>query len=565
MALSDMYQHFAKELYMEHQDHVFIIGHKNPDTDSVCAAISYAYLKNTQSHSSRYVPCRAGQINEETEFVLRSFGHIPPRYLPNVGTQVSDIDINDAEGAPDDITVRIAWEYMRESETVTLPVLSEDGYLEGLITVGDIANYYIDAYTKTIMSQAKTKFYDIAETLNGTVYAGNEHGYFTSGKVLVCASSPEVLASQIEENDLVILGDRVENQRIAIEKGASCLVITLSVEISDEIRKLAEEYDCVIIGTTFDTYTVVRLINQSIPAKWLMRRKDLVTFQTDDYLDDLIETMGKYRYRDFPVLDYNRKYIGMISRRDVINAHRKQVILVDHTEKSQAADNLDQAEILEIIDHHRIGTVETLQPVYFRGEPVGCTCTILYSMFHEAGIAIPRHIAGIMCSAIISDTLLFRSPTCTPRDERAGRDLAEIAGIDLEKYAKDMFRAGSNLKGKTPDEILHQDYKKFIFGDTVFGVGQISSMDHDELKEIAETLRPQLVEECGRGGTSMVFFMLTDIMTEDTMLLSYGKGSEKLLMDAFGAETVDGISFLPKVVSRKKQLIPAFMNALQKK
>ena len=226
-------------------------------------------------------------------------------------------------------------------------------------------------------------------------------------------------------------------------------------------------------------------------------------------------------------------------------------------------DNLDEAEILEIVDHHRIGTVETLQPVYFRGEPVGCTCTILYSMYHEQGVEIPPYIAGLMCSAIVSDTLLFRSPTCTPRDERAARDLAEIAGIDLEAYAKEMFRAGSNLKGKSPEEILHQDYKKFIFGETVFGVGQISSMDEEELKEIAGTLRPYLAEECGKGGTQMIFFMLTDILTEDTTLLCYGKGSDGLVRDSFGAEVTDGTCLLPKVVSRKKQLIPAFMNTLQ--
>ncbi len=548
---------------MERDNHVYIVGHKNPDTDSICAAISYAYLKNVRSGGSRYQACRAGQINEETEYVLRYFRHEAPRYLPNVGTQVRDMDIDDTEGAPIDITVRIAWEYMRESETVTLPVMSDDGFLEGVITVSDIANYYIDAYTKTIMSDAKTKYYDIAETINGTVLAGNEHGYFAEGKVLVGAASPDVLATQIGENDLVILSDREDNQRLSIEMGASCIVLTLSAYISEEILALAQERDCVVIRTNFDTYTVARLINQSIPARWLMRKKDLVTFRLDDYLDDVKETMGKYRYRDFPVLDHQSKFMGMMSRRDVINAHRKQVILVDHTEASQAVDNLEQAEILEIIDHHRIGTVETLQPVFFRGEPVGCTCTILYSMFREQGVEIPQDIAGLMCSAIISDTLLFRSPTCTPRDETAGRALAETAGLDIENYAKEMFRAGSNLKGKTADEILHQDYKKFIFGEKVFGVGQISSMDNEELKEIAEVIKPQLVEECGRGGTQMVFFMLTDIMTEDTMLLAYGEGSEKLVMEAFGAEVKDGSALLTRVVSRKKQLIPAFMSALQ--
>ena len=542
---------------------IFIVGHKNPDTDSICAAIAYAYLKNTAGRTRKYLPCRAGQINEETEYVLRCFGHEPPKYLPNVGTQVLDIDINDMEGAPDDITVRIAWEYMRASEMMTLPIMSSDGMLEGLITVTDIANNYIDAYSQTNLSEAKAKYYDISETINGTVIIGNPHGYFSDGKILVGASSPECLAEKIEENDLVILGDREDTQKLAIERGASCIILTCSAELSEEVGALARERDCVVIWTVYDTYTVARLINLSIPAKFMMRKKNLVTFHINDYLDDVKATMGKHRHREFPVLDYNGKFVGIISRRDVINAHKKKVILVDHTEESQAVDNLDQAEILEIIDHHRIGTVETLQPVYFRGEPVGCTCTILYTMFRETNVEIPKDIAGLMCSAIISDTLLFRSPTCTPRDEDAGRALAALAGIDIESYAKDMFRAGSNLKGKTPDEILHQDYKKFIFGENVFGVGQISSMDADELEDIAAALEPQLKEECGRGGTQMVFFMLTDILTESTLLLSYGEGSGKLVEEAFGVEVKDGAAVLPRVVSRKKQLIPAFMGALR--
>lgn len=545
------------------EEKVYVIGHKNPDTDSICSAISLAYLKNTENGVNYYIPCRAGQINEETEFVLKRFHHEPPGYLPNVGLQVSDLEINDTEGAPDNITVRIAWEYMRENEIVTLPVISDGEKLAGLLTVSDIANYYIDEYTKTIMSDARTKYYDIATTINGTVITGNEHGYFTKGKILVGAASPERLSGIIENDDLVILSDREDSQALAIEAGACCLVVTLVDNVSPGILKLADEHGCVIICTRFDTYTVARLINQSIPIKSLMRKKDLVKFHLDDFVDDIRDIMGKHRHRDFPVTDRSGRYIGMVSRRNLINARKKKVILVDHTEKSQAADNLDEAEIIEIVDHHRIGTVETLQPVFFRGEPVGCTSTILESMYYERRIEIPPDIAGLMCSAILSDTLMFRSPTCTPRDERTCRKLAAIAGIEIEEFAKEMFRAGSNLRGKSPDEILHQDYKKFIFGETVFGVGQISSMDIEELKEIADVLQDQIASECGKGGTQMIFFMLTDIMTEDTLLLSYGKGSAELLEEAFGVSPENGRSTLRRVVSRKKQLIPAFMTALQ--
>ncbi|MDO4619847.1 MAG: putative manganese-dependent inorganic diphosphatase [Lachnospiraceae bacterium] len=550
---------------MELQDKVFVIGHKNPDTDSICAAISLAWLKNAAGNCNTYEACRAGQINEETEYVLKYWNQEPPRYLPNAGTQVCDMEIEDSEGAPADVTLHIAWDYMKESEMVTLPVMDDEGKLEGLLSVVDIANYYIDAYAyaKTIMADAKTKYYDIAETISGAVVVGNEHSRFIRGKIVIAASDPEHLHDYIETDDLVITSNREDAQLEAIRCGAGCLVVTLVRDVSDAVRKLADEKSCIVICTAYDTYAVARLINQSIPVRFLMKKDGLVTFRTDDYVDDIREVMGKHRYREFPILDHSGHYIGMISRRSLLNVKRKKLILVDHTEKSQAADNLDEAEILEIIDHHRIGTVETLQPVYFRGEPVGCTCTILASMYEEQGIEIPPHIAGMMCAAIISDTLLFRSPTCTPRDERTCRHLAEIAGIELEKFAGEMFRAGSNLRGKSPEEILHQDYKKFIFGDIVFGVGQISSMDSEELQAIADTLKPYLAEECGKGGTLMIFFMLTNILTEDTLLLSYGEGSDELVMSAFGVMPEDGNVILPRVVSRKKQLIPAFMTALQ--
>ena len=549
---------------MGNEEFVFVVGHKNPDTDSICSAISLAYLKNQIEKTDRYLPRRAGQINEETEFVLKYFGIDSPLYMPNVGTQVKDMNIDETEGAPDDVTIRIAWEYMKESGISALPIMDSMNQLEGMITVSDITNYYMDSYTKTIMSEAKTKYYDIAETINGHVVVGNEEDLFTEGRVIVGAATPESFSRYMQPKDLVILGDRMDTQLTAIEIGASAIVCCLSGKVSDIVRMSAEHKNCVVICTKFDTYTVARLINQAIPAKFLMKKDGLISFHLDDFIDDIRETMGKLRHRSYPVLNYKDEYVGMIGSQNLLNAKKKHVILVDHTEVSQAVDNLDQAEILEIVDHHRVGTVETINPIYFRGEPVGCTCTILYSMFRENDIEIPKEIAGLMMSAIISDTLLFRSPTCTPRDQVAGLTLAKIAGVNPGDYAKQMFRAGSALGNKTPDEILHQDFKKFIFGDTVFGVGQISSMDSDELMEIADKLRPQLAVESMKSGMSMVFFMLTNIIEEDTRLLCYGKDAPALLQDSYKTEIDENdIAYLPKVVSRKKQLIPAFMNALQ--
>jgi len=546
----------------EKQNKVYIVGHKNPDTDSICSAIAYADVKN-RSEDGVFQARRAGQINEETEFVLNYFGMEQPSYMPNVGMQVRDMEIHETPGASDKITVREAWDKMAAAGTVTLPITDRDSKLRGLITVGDIATYYMDAYTRTIMSDARTQYRAMAATLEGKVIAGNEHGYFVHGKVLVGAAQPERMTSVMDPDDLVILSDREDAQLKAIEAGASCLVICMGAEPSEKVVRAADKRSCVLILTELDTYTVARLINQSIPIKHLMTKKGIVAFHTDDYVDNIKTTMGRLRHRDFPVLNRQERYVGTISRRNLINIKKKQLILIDHSEVSQAVDNLEEADILEIIDHHRIGTVETLQPIFFRGEPVGCTATIIYEIYQEKKLDIPEKIAGLLCAAIISDTLMFRSPTCTPKDQAAAEDLAVTAGLSIEDFAKKMFKAGSNLSSKTPEEIFYQDFKKFIFGESVFGVGQISSMSRESLQEIKERMLPIMKAECGKNGITMVFFMLTDIMTEETELLYYGKDTEALIMDAFHIKAKDGECILPGVVSRKKQLIPAFMESLQ--
>ena len=314
----------------------------------------------------------------------------------------------------------------------------------------------------------------------------------------------------------------------------------------------------------YDTFTIARLINQSIPVRYIMKTDNLVTFSTEDFTDDIQNEMIKHRHRAFPVINKKGKCIGTISRRNFLDMHKKKVALVDHNEKDQAVDNIDKAEIVEIIDHHKLGSLETISPISFRNQPVGCTATILYEMYGEQKLEISPNIAGLLCAAIISDTLMFRSPTCTLSDKMAAGALALIAGINIEQFAREMFKAGSNLKDKSPEEIFYQDYKKFIAEDEIsFGVGQISSMDSDELTEIKERLIPFMVSECGRHGVSRVFFMMTNIIEESTELLYYGEGSEEMASTAFHMEPTDGVFDLKGVVSRKKQLIPALMEAAQ--
>lgn len=549
---------------MKNQEKIYVIGHKNPDTDSICSAIAYADIKNKTSQKVKYIPKRAGQINEETEYVLNRFGMQPPGYLSNIGTQVKDMDIRMSPNADKSISLKNAWDLMMEKSIVSLPIRDREGQLEGLITIGDIAKTYMDTTDSYLLSRAKTQYRRIAETISGTVIEGNEHGYFSKGKVLVGTANPEKLKNFIEADDLIIMGDREEDHLEAIAQNVSCIIVGMGIEVTEKVIKLAHEKEIAIIQSPYDTFTIARLINQSIPVRYIMKTDNLVTFNTEDFTDDIQTEMIKHRHRAFPVINKKGKCIGTISRRNFLDMHRKKVALVDHNEKDQAVDNIDKAEIVEIIDHHKLGSLETMAPISFRNQPVGCTATILYEMYGEQKLEISPNIAGLLCAAIISDTLMFRSPTCTLSDKMAAGALALIAGINIEQFAREMFKAGSNLKDKSPEEIFYQDYKKFIAEDDInFGVGQISSMDSEELVEIKERLIPFMVSECGRHGVTRVFFMLTNIIEESTELLYYGEGSEEMARIAFHMEPSDGVFDLKGVVSRKKQLIPALMEAAQ--
>lgn len=542
---------------------IYVIGHKNPDTDSICSAIAYADIKNRTEENPVYEAKRAGQINEETLYVLKRFQMNTPGYMPNVGTRVKDMDVRKVGGVDSKISLKKAWTLMRNENVFTLPILNQNQELEGLITTNDITESYMDVYNNAALSEARTPYRNILETVDGTMIVGNEHAHFTDGKVLIAASSPEVMEQSVEQNDLVILGNRYEAQLCAIEMGASCIIVCMGVPISKTIRRLAEERECFVISSPHDTYTVARLINQSMPVKHFMTSENLVKFSIDDYTDDIKEVMAKLRHRDFPVLNKHGKYVGMVSRRNLLGIKRRQLCLVDHNEISQAVDNIESAEILEIIDHHRIGSLQTMAPVYFRNQPVGCTATILYQVYQEKNLTIEPNIAGLLCSAILSDTLMFRSPTCTAMDKAAAEKLAEIAGVKCEELASEMFAAGSNLKNKSPEEIFYQDFKTFSQNGVDFGVGQISAMTQDELDQVRDKLLPYLREAMTERKIEMVFVMLTNIIEETTYLICEGEHADELVEKAFPVHKEGAYHVLRGVVSRKKQLIPMFMSAMQ--
>jgi len=547
-----------------------VLGHRNPDTDSICSAICYAGFKH-QLTGENYEPCRAGNVNPETQYVLDYFNLKAPRLVENVKTQVKDIEIRKTKGVSRGISLKNAWGLMQENNVVTLPCVTEEGLLEGVITIGDITKSYMNLYDSSIISKACTKYANILDTLEGSMVVGDSETYFDQGKVLIAAANPDLMEFYIEPHDLVILGNRYESQLCAIEMGADCIIVCEGAAVSMTIKKIAQERGCTIIATTYDTYTAARLINQSMPISYFMTREHLITFNSDDYIDEIREVMASKRHRDFPILDKDGYYLGMISRRNLLGAKGKQVILVDHNEKNQAVAGIENAEILEIIDHHRLGTIQTMSPVFFRNQPLGCTATIIYQMYQEAGIKVEPKIAGLLCSAIVSDTLLFRSPTCTPVDEMAARALADIAGIDIEKYAMEMFSAGSNLKDKSDEEIFYQDFKRFTSGKVTIGVGQITSLNGGELDKLKGRMEAFMEKALENNGLDMIFFMLTNILTETTELICEGQGALQLAGKAFHQDIElleeeglkEPVLRLPGVVSRKKQLIPELMLAEQ--
>lgn len=543
---------------------IWVVGHKNPDTDSICAAIAYANLKNMSAPAGVvYEAKRAGEINEETKYVLKYFRQKAPGLITDAGAQVKDIEIRKTEGVSGKISMKKAWEMMKQLNVATLPITDANNNLEGIITTGDIATSYMDIYDNHVVSRAKTPYRNIIETIEGTLLVGNEHAYFQDGKVLVAAANPDMMEEFIEDNDLVIIGNRYESQLCALEMNASCMIVCGGAKVTKTITRLAQEKNCVLITTEYDTYTVARLINQSIPIKYFMITDKLVTFKTEDFVDDVRDTMLKEKYRDFPVLDKNGKYAGMISRRNLLNAKKKQVILVDHNERSQAIDNIDVAEIIEIIDHHRIGSLETISPVFFRNQPLGCTATIVYQMYREQGAEVTKEMAGLLCSAILSDTLMYRSPTCTSVDKIVAEELAAIAEIDTEIFAKEMFQAGSDFGSMTAEEIFYQDFKGFECNGVQFGVGQISALSQEDLNIVRDKLEPFLQQMTLSLKMPMIFMMLTNILEENTYMICVGDGSGKLIEDAYHVNEKDGYYVLKGVVSRKKQLIPMFMSALQ--
>ncbi|MGH2331614.1 putative manganese-dependent inorganic diphosphatase [Thermoanaerobacter mathranii] len=533
---------------------VYVSGHKNPDTDSICSAIAYAYLKR-MSEGINAIPVRLGPINRETKFVLDYFGVEEPIFIENVYTQVQDIKFDKPLVFKENTSMFEAWNTMMEKNIRTIVVVDEENKLMGIATVGDLAKAYLSSSHE--LSKYKIPIDNILATLKGEETL--RYVDYLEGDILVAAMSKENVLKRIKKGDILIVGDRDDIQQAAILQGIKALIITGNNKVSEKILELAKQYKVTIIKVVPDTFDTVKLLNQSIPLSYVIKKEDLMTFRISDYIDDVKEVMLKYRYRNFPIVDEEGKVVGLLARRHILDYERKNVIMVDHNEFSQAVEGIEQARILEIIDHHRIGTIETEQPILFRNHPVGSTATIINRLFEEKGLIPEPKIAGIMCAAILSDTLVFKSPTCTPEDVRAAKKLAEIANIDINEFGPEMFKAGTSLEGKTVEEIFYTDFKEFTINNYKIGIGQVNTLtDAGELKQQLINFMEKVKKD---KDYDILLLMLTDIINEGSEILFVGNNKE-LLQRAFNVEIKNNSFYLPYVISRKKQVLPPLVKAI---
>jgi manganese-dependent inorganic pyrophosphatase len=537
-------------------DLVYVSGHRNPDTDSICSAIAYSYLLNA-TNKYNAIPVRLGEINRETEYVLKRFGVEHPVLLKTVKQKVEDLNYDKVTVFSKDLTLKTAWFLLKQQNLKSAPILDEHGQLLGLLSTSNIIEGYMDQWDSEVLKKAKTPVENVIDTLEANVIYLNNALKVIEGDIHIAAMSGSEAKKRIHENDVVIVGgDRSDDLEELISVKPSLIVLTGSLTADENVVKKCEEQGISIISTPFNTYQTSQQIVQAIPVEYVMIKGDIKTFSTDDTLDYMKEVMSETRYRGYPVIDLNNRCVGSISRFALLKGLRKKVILVDHNERGQSIPGIEEADILEIVDHHRVADIQTVGPLLFRGEPLGSTATIVTKMFDELDVEMPSHIAGLLLGAVVSDTLLFKSPTCTPVDTKIAKKLAKIAGVDIQKFAMEMFKAGTSLVGKTVDEIFNQDFKKFSFDNLQVGVAQVNSMDIEGFLPYKKDMLDYMNKFAEDNNLEFTLLLLTDIINANSEIFVGGPRPE-LVEKAFNVQLTECQGTLVGVISRKKQVVPA--------
>ena len=545
---------------MKNTKPIYIIGHRNPDTDSICSAIGYAHLK--QALGENVVAARAGKVNAETKYALEYFHMQQPLLLSDLYPRVKDVLLDCKIVVKQHDTLRQLGEIMRDHDLRSVPVTDSKGILVGIVTVSDLAKRYFQELGMANLSDMRVRYRDIIAAIDAKVLVDGIESDFIQGDVRIAAGSLKTIKAGIKENDIVLIGDRHDETIIdCVEQGISVLIITGNGRVSADVIEAAEARHMFVLSTPYDTYTTARLINQCVPVRRIMHENP-VCFKPMDLLSDIKGTMEETHYRNYPVIE-NGRLVGLVSRDELTMPERDRVILVDHNERGQAVEGIEEAKIVEIIDHHRLGGIQTSEPIFTHAEPVGCTATIVANMHWQQDVDIPAPVAGLLLSAILSDTVLFKSPTCTPYDKKTAERLAEIAGVDLKEYGMAMLKTGSGIGDMTPMEIAKNDSKEFQMGDYHLLISQISVMDTKEVLG----LEPQLIEAmttiCEKEGFDMSLVMVTDILEEATYLL-YAGSPKTLIGEAFKKDASGTHVYLPGVMSRKKQIVPPLSEAVKR-
>lgn len=548
-----------KNEFLNQNETVYITGHKNPDTDSICSSIAYAELKNELGEKA--VASRIGKISHETDFVLNYFGVEPPKYLSSVKTQVCDLSMDIIEPVMPDVALKEAFNRLKSTGFEVLAVQNDDKEFIGLVSISDIANAYMTLSYENMENGWITPVLNLVKVLDAELIYNSAEYLDANVKVIITAMSSDDLDGFIGKGDIIISGNIESKQLKVINDGASCVILTCDSVFSEKVMKLAKEKNCTLMTTHFDTFTVARLIYQSIPVKYTMTSKKIVCFKLDDFIDTAREKMLKTRFRSYPVVDQEGHFKGFISRYHLLSPHRKKVILVDHSEKTQSVNGIDQAQIMEIIDHHRIGGVQTSDPIYYRNEPVGSTATIIANLYSEHGKKPSKKIAGILCAAIISDTIQFKSPTSTHADRITAERLALLAGINIDEFSVKMFDAGCSFKNMTTEEMIKNDFKDFAIGSYKVGVGQINTTDLRSIKKLRGSILQGLSELEENEKYNILMIIFTDIIDEQTEVV-FVESQKGLVARAFSPLADENSFLISGVVSRKKQIVPRLVEML---
>ncbi len=528
-------------------DHIYITGHRNPDTDSIVAALAYAALRNACGDREYEAAC-LGALSDETKSVLDRFGFQSPKRIYNVYNQIRDLEFSRPPVLSTAVTVGRAWQIMQEQHNGTLPVANEDGTLYGILSRDHVATYHMSLITESYLESVP--LFNVLSVLEGSIL--NQAGETTdsiSGEVVIALPQTHDNLLWTEKDSIVICGAQPDMIRRALEMNVNCLVLC-ETELTEELRSLPTK-TC-IITTPFDAYRASRLIFQSTPIGRICRTEDITSFHLDDRVEFAKEEVLKFRESGYPILDEQDQIVGLMNRYHLLRPRRKRVVLVDHNEASQSVPGLEEAEILEIIDHHRMGSVETNNPIFVHNEPVGSTNTIIANMFRERGLIPTPKMAGLMAAAIVSDTVMFKSPTCTDRDIKTAQRMARIANVSLESLGKLIF--STSLVKKTPEEMLFSDYKEFHIAGHALAVAQITCMDSPEILERKDALLDLMRSVKKEKKLSMLILMVTDVLLEGTHILYVG--NDEIIQQAFSVVPREHTAFLPHIMSRKKQIIP---------